>query len=154
MVKNKIDEIDLKILRILNQNARVSLSNIADELGMSITAVKKRISKLEKANVITGYYTGINPKKLGYNMIAIVGIRVEPEKREKIIQSLIRYEGIIELYEVTGSYDLIAKIVARDIEHLRDLLAVPGIQGILGTESMIILSSYDLVGKLFGGNNV
>jgi len=154
MTKTKIDEIDIRILKMLRKNARISLSDMAKELRMSITAVRKRISKLEKENVITGYHVSINPKKLGYNIIAIVGIRVEPEKRKRVIQSLVRYEGIIELYEVTGSYDLIAKIVARDIEHLRNLLAVPGIQGILGTETMVILSSYDLAEKLCGGSNV
>jgi len=150
-----INEVDMKILRMLRKNARIPLSKIAKKLGVSVTAVKKRISKLEKANVITGYHAALNPKKLGYNVIAITGIQVEPKERRKALKRLMEYEGVIEIYEVTGTYDFIVKIVAKNIEHLRTLLAMSGISGILKTETFIILKNYDIiVEKLCGGDDV
>ena len=78
-----IDEIDKKILQLLKNNARISLTEIAKKVGLSVMGVKNRISRLEKKGIITNYSVNIDYTKLGYNIIAFVGISVEIKKRTK-----------------------------------------------------------------------
>jgi len=142
----KIDEVDRQILRMLKNNARISLTKIAKEIGLSVMGVKNRISRLEKAGVITGYSANINYVKLGYDIIAFVGVNVEPKKRMNVIRELKKQEEVIELYEVTGTYDIIAKVAIRNMEELRKFLAITmaEIEGITRTYTTIITNEHDI----------
>jgi len=139
-----IDEIDEKILKILKSNARTSLTKIAKDVGLSVMGVKNRISRLEEAGVIKGYSADINYAKLGYNIIALVGVKTEPKKRMNVIRELKRREEIIEMYEVTGTYDIIAKVAIKNMEELREFLAITmaEIPGVTETHTMIIINEH------------
>jgi len=142
----KIDEIDKKILKILKSNARISLTKIAKEIGLSVMGVKNRISRLEKAGVIKGYSANINYVKLGYNIIAFVGVNTEPKKRMDVIRELKKREEVIELYEVTGTYDIIAKVAIKNMEELRKFLAITmaEVEGVTRTYTMIITNEHNI----------
>ncbi|RLF81352.1 Lrp/AsnC family transcriptional regulator [Thermococci archaeon] len=141
-----IDEIDKKILQLLKNNARISLTEIAKKVGLSVMGVKNRISRLEKKGIITNYSVNIDYTKLGYNIIAFVGISVEIKKRTKVLEELKKHKEVIELYEVTGVYDLIAKIIVKDMEELRKFLAVTmaEIEGITATYTMLITKEHEI----------
>ncbi len=74
----KIDERDRQILSLLLENGRIPLKEIGKRLGISDVAVKKRIDKLEKAGIIRGYTANIDPKALGFSIISLTGVDVEP----------------------------------------------------------------------------
>ena len=142
----KVDEIDKKILKILKSNARISLTKIAKEIGLSVMGVKNRISRLEKAGILRGYSANIDYAKLGYSIIAFVGINTEPQKRIDVIRELKKWKEVIELYEVTGTYDIIAKVVIKDMEELRKFLAITmaEVEGVTSTYTMIITNEHNI----------
>ena len=142
----KVDEIDKKILKILRSNARISLTRIAEEIGLSVMGVKNRISRLEKAGILRGYSANINYVKLGYNIIAFVGVNTEPKKRMDVIRELKKRKEVIELYEVTGTYDIIAKVAIKNMEELRKFLAITmaEVKGVTRTYTMIITNEHNI----------
>ncbi|NJE26124.1 Lrp/AsnC family transcriptional regulator [Thermococcus sp. MV5] len=141
-----LDEIDRKILYLLKNNARISLTEVAKEVGLSVMGVKNRINRLEKRGIITSYSANIDYTKLGYNIIAFVGITAEAKKRLSVLRELKKRKEVVELYEVTGIYDFIAKIVAEDMEELRNFLALTmaGIDGVTATYTMVITKEHEI----------
>ena len=75
-----IDDIDRKILKLLQENARVSLKTIAEKTFLSSPAVSARIEKLERDGIIAGYHAQVNPVKLGYHILAFIHLDVTPEE--------------------------------------------------------------------------
>lgn len=142
----KIDEVDLALLKLLRKNSRISLTKIAKELGITVPAVKYRIQKLEQNGIIQKYSITINYEKLGYGIIAFVGINIDPTKRHQIMKKILELDEIIELFEVTGEYDIMVKIATKDIHSLREFLTfkLGGIEGVTRTYTMVIVREYDI----------
>lgn len=147
--KVRIDKKDLLILKILYKNARALLSDLANATNISITAVRNRVLKLLKHKIILGFHADIDFSKIGYNVHAFTGIKIEPKFREKIISNLIHNWRVLKLHEVTGEFDLIVELIAKDLTDLREFLTTEmySIPGIKKTYTMVIL-------KTFQGNNV
>ena len=78
-----MDEVDRKILKLLQANARMSLKSIAEKTFLSSPAVSARIERLEKEGVITGYHAQLDPVKLGYHILAFINLDVRPEDKPK-----------------------------------------------------------------------
>ena len=76
-----MDKIDLKIIELLQKNARFPLKHLAEEVFLSTPAVSSRIEKLQEAGIITGYTANINPIKLGYNIKAFINLEVSPKQK-------------------------------------------------------------------------
>jgi len=117
-----IDEKDLKIIEILMNNSRASYSEIAKVLGVSDVAVIKRIRKLEQQGVIKKYTVIVDPKKLGYEVVSITGIDVEPEYLFKIVSFLEKKDYVKYLALTSGDHQIIATIWARTREELEKIL--------------------------------
>ena len=78
-----MDQIDSKLIMLLQQNARVSLKELAKEVFLTTPAVSARIEKLEKEGIITGYSAKINPIKLGYHITAFVNLELQPTQKKE-----------------------------------------------------------------------
>lgn len=141
-----IDDIDKKILILLKDNARISLTEIAKKVGLSVMGVKNRIKKLEEKGVIEGYSANINFTKLGYSIVAFVEISVEAKKRAEAVRELKKRKEVVELYEIGGTYDFIAKIVVKDMNELREFLAITlaKIEGIVATHTLLIIKDHKI----------
>ncbi|WP_052296577.1 Lrp/AsnC family transcriptional regulator [Pyrococcus sp. NA2] len=152
----KLDETDRRILLALTRNARIKLVELSKMLGISVTAIQKRIAKLEEEGIIDGYSARLNFEKMGYSISAFIRMAVEPSMREHVLKELSKLDTIVEFYEVSGDYDIIARVVARDIADLRDTLltSLTKIGGIRKTSTMVIMREHicDL-GKLLGVND-
>ncbi|ABN69161.1 transcriptional regulator, AsnC family [Staphylothermus marinus F1] len=109
-----IDEIDMKILKILMENARATYNEIAKRVGLSDVAVIKRIRRLEKDGVIKKYTIIVDPKKLGYSKVSITGINVDPASLFKVIQVLKDKPYIKYIAITSGDHSLIAVIWGKD----------------------------------------
>lgn len=117
-----IDEKDLKIIEMLMNNSRASYSEIAKALGVSDVAVIKRIRRLEQQGVIKKYTVIVDPKKLGYEVVSITGIDVEPEYLFKIVSFLEKKDYVKYLVLTSGDHQIIATIWAKTREELEKIL--------------------------------
>jgi len=107
MKSMKIEELDRKILKVLNRDARMSFRLIAKELKISPTTLYNRVKKLERSGVLKGYIPLINKESLGYDLMAIISLRVRQEKDIEVQKTIAKFPQVEAVYEVTGDWDLI-----------------------------------------------
>lgn len=100
-----IDDLDMKILRILNTNARKSYRDIAKELDLSLTTVSKRIKRLEEQKVILGYAPILDQEKLGFDIIAIIGVKILHGRIIETEKMLAKDPAVFAVYDSTGDWD-------------------------------------------------
>lgn len=118
MYINGIDYVDNKIIKLLQNNARMSYSDIASEIGLSRTAVTTRIEKLEKNGVIKGYKAIIKNELLSF----VLNIETKPQAFEEWKQALENIPEVISLVQLSGECKLIAICQAKDIEVIRNMV--------------------------------
>jgi len=111
-------ELYTKILRRLNENARKSFRDIARELRVSISTVSNRVKRLEKEGIVLGYAPLLDEKKLGYDVLAVIGIRISKGKLLEVQRKIARDDRVVDVYDVTGEYDSV--IIAR-LRNTREL---------------------------------
>jgi len=95
------------LIKLLMENARASYVEIAEKLGVSEAAVRKRIRRLEDLGVIRRYTIDLDPRRLGYEVLAIIGLDVEPEHLLKVMEELKGREEVVRLYLTSGDHMLI-----------------------------------------------
>ena len=105
-----MDDIDRKILTLLQKNARISLKTLAEQTYLSSPAVSARIEKLEKEGVIAGYHAQLDPVKLGYHIIAFINLNVMPEDKPKFYAFAENVPNVLECSCVTGEYSMLMKV--------------------------------------------
>lgn len=105
-----MDDIDHKILKLLQANARMSLKTIAENTFLSSPAVSARIERLEKDGIITGYHAMVDPMKLGYHILAFINLDVPPEEKPKFYAYAADIPNILECSCVTGEYSMLMKV--------------------------------------------
>lgn len=101
-----LDEVDLKILRMLQEDARVSYREIARKLNISVGTVHNRVRRMEAGRYIRGYSAILDPFKLGFDITAIILMQVEGPHITEIEQELIKYKEVSSIYDVTGEFDV------------------------------------------------
>ncbi len=140
-----MDEIDFKILKILQEKARIPNVDIARNIGMAPSAVLERIKKLESKGIISGYEVRLNPEWFNQSMITFIKIRVSLSTQiQKIIQSLCQHEEIQELHYIAGDDCLLAKVRIANSDELQKFISekIALVEGVKSTKSLIVLSTY------------
>lgn len=126
------ENLDRKLVNALLGDGRASLRGLGETLGVSVTTVSNHLSELENDGIIDGYTPEVDYNALGYDVTAIVQLKVEGSSLPDVSESLSEHEEMISVYEVTGSYDIIAigKFVDTDgmNDTLKELLADSGIK--------------------------
>jgi len=138
----QIDNLDLKILAILVEDARIPYTEIATRLFVSGGTIHVRMNKLEKMGIIHRHQLVVNYDRLGYDITAFLGIYLTRSSMyEEVCAELSEIPEMIELHYTTGNYSMFAKIVCRDTSHLRIVLhdKIQAIDGIQRTETLISL---------------
>lgn len=138
----QIDDLDKKILALVSKNARVPYLEVARECNVSGAAIHQRIQRLMKLGVITGSEFIINPKSIGLSTCAYMGIYLQKAAlANDVLKKLEEIPEIVECHYTTGGYSLFIKVVTRDNEHLKNILAdkLQRIEGIERTETFISL---------------
>ena len=105
-----MDDIDRKILKLLQANARMSLKTIAEKTFLSSPAVSARIERLEKDGIIAGYHAFVDPMKLGYHILAFINLDVVPEDKPKFYAYANDVPNVLECNCVTGEYSMLMKV--------------------------------------------
>ncbi|MCM1520296.1 MAG: Lrp/AsnC ligand binding domain-containing protein [Lachnoclostridium sp.] len=108
---------------MLSKNARKPFLEIAHETNVSGAAIHQRIKKLTQAGVIQGFETIINPSSVGYETCAYIGFMLnDPSKFQNVVDALSEIPEVVECHYTTGQYDILAKIFARNNNHLLDII--------------------------------
>jgi len=129
--KSYIDDIDIEILKMLEENARIPYTEIAKKLNLSEVAVRKRIKKLERMKIILKYTIVINYKDLGLNL-AWIGVDTKPDKLFKVIEDIKELKNIRNIYTTTGDHNIILEILYENQNELRELVKkLESIDGII-----------------------
>ncbi|MDD4503739.1 MAG: Lrp/AsnC family transcriptional regulator [Clostridiaceae bacterium] len=134
-----MDTIDYEIIKLLQDNGRISIKKIAEIISLTPPAVAERIRKLEEAGVISCYRAIIDPEKLGMNIKAIINITMAPHKRKEFIEFAKQNNCILECHHVTGGFTMTIKAIFREMSELDAL--VGKIQHYGNTQTLIVLSS-------------
>lgn len=117
-----LTELDKKILHSLNQNGRKSFRQVAKEVGTSSTAIYNNVKKLEKAGVIKGYIPVIDTKALGYNIVALIHLRVQHDIETGLMEKLASFDEVRAIFSVTGEWDQILICYFKELEDLDQFL--------------------------------
>lgn len=138
-----MDSIDTKILRLLQANARVTASEIAGEVNLSIPAVSERLKKLETSGIIKQYTAIINPERLDKTLMAMIFITLERPKYSDIFVEFVKEKNdILECHYLAGDYDYVLKIMTENTSTLQELLNhIKSVQGVQKTRTIVVLSS-------------
>jgi Lrp/AsnC family leucine-responsive transcriptional regulator len=139
-----VDAIDLRILEILQRDARVTQADIARRVRLSQPSVADRIRKLEARGVILGYVAKVDPAHLGKDITAFVGVGIShPKYFEQFGKRILALPDILECHRVAGSDSYILKIRTENTRSLDKLLVeqLRTIPGVFRTETTLVLSS-------------
>lgn len=105
-----MDKIDMKLIGLLQQNARYSLKQLAEQVYLSSPAVSSRIERLEKEGYITGYQAEIDMLKLGYHITAFINLEMAPKLKSTFYPFIESCPNVLECNCVTGSYSMLIKV--------------------------------------------
>ena len=133
---HKLDEIDLRILRAMQGDGKLTIAEIAERVGLSQSPCSRRIAKLESDGIIRGRQTLLDAKKLGYGTLIIVRIKLQTHDTKMLEAFKKAVRGIPEIQIallVLGDFDYYLRIMVRDIEHYQQLLqrklvSLPGVR--------------------------
>jgi len=136
-----LDERDRIIIEMLTNDARTPFTEIAKVLGISETAVRKRVKALEEAGVIKQYTIVIDPSRLGYNLVSLTGVDTLPEKIFDVAAKLKDFDFVRNVYLTSGDHMIMAEVWARDGEDLSDIISnkIGKIEGVTKVCPAIIL---------------
>ena len=130
-----MDDIDRKILKLLQANARMSLKTIAENTFLSSPAVSARIERLEKEGIITGYHAMVNPMKLGYHILDVV-----PEDKPKFYAYAKEVPNVLECSCVTGDFSMLMKVAFQSTMELD--MFIGQLQKFGKTSTQIVFSTH------------
>lgn len=141
-----IDKTDAKILNLLQQDSNQTHKRIAETLGMTTTPIFERIKRLQREGYIDKYMAIVNKRRLGYKQTIYVGVTLKGHTREyldRFVKIVDDFEEVLECHRVSGSYDYLLKVVAKDIEAYETfiLTKLTLISDLGNVQSMIVLST-------------
>ncbi|GAB6281456.1 MAG: Lrp/AsnC family transcriptional regulator [Ignavibacterium sp.] len=145
-----LDDLDIKILNILQENGRTKRSQIADEISMSIPSVSERLHKMEEKDIVQGYFARVNRKKFGYDIMVFILINMESSKHFKtLISKVEKIPEILECHSILGDASHILKVIVKNSESLERLLGdIQSWPGVINTKTYFILSTIKETNKI------
>lgn len=134
----EIDNLNWKILKCLQQNARQSNAEIGRQVGVTSPAVSERIKKMEDLGIIQGYKTLVSPFDIGYQLKAIITMRAFMGKLKPFMDKVKTYDEIVNCYRITGDENFVMEVVLKNQKHLEQFIDQLIIYG--ETKTQIVLS--------------
>jgi DNA-binding Lrp family transcriptional regulator len=138
-----MDDVDRKIVALLQENARRSFQDIGGHVNLSAPAVKRRVDRLEEDGVITGYSASVDPEKFGWHTHAFVGLYCEGRMAAgEILDAVNGHPEVVGAYTVAGEASAILHVRAQDTKHLEEALErMRDVKGVLRTQTQVVLST-------------
>jgi Lrp/AsnC family transcriptional regulator, leucine-responsive regulatory protein len=143
----KIDDIDKKILEILQARAKITNAKLSEEIGLSPAPTLERVKKLEQMGIISSYHAKLNTEKIGLGVTTFVLATLVGHNRANIegfIEAIEKIPEVIECHHITGAGDFILKVIAKDISSYQKLMLekVSDIPQVDNMQSMVVLSTF------------
>ena len=138
-----MDHIDSKILRCLTKDARMNASQISQKVNLSVSAVIERMKKMETSGLIRGYTAVVDEKLAGYNVQAMISIRLEhPKYNQEFNRQMCNHQCVMECFYITGDFDYVARIGVSSTDELTKVLHdIKQIPGVSLTRTYVVLDN-------------
>jgi len=138
-----IDEIDAKLLTALTEDSSISVPKLSKKIKVNPSVCYSRIKRLVRRGYIKKFTIVANEELLGYNVTALVGINIDVKKREGVLKSIATLTEIREIEEVTGRFDIMVTVKARELDDLHNIVTkkIGGIDGVNRSETFIELKT-------------
>jgi len=138
-----LDDVNLRIIDILSKDSSTPFVEVAKQIGISDATVHIRVKKLISEGIISKFTISVDNDLLGYDHLAFIGINVEPGFADEAIAELSNLEEVLEIHEMHGTFDLLLKVRAKDLNQMRDLVEkkIRKLRRILETELMTVLKT-------------
>ena len=141
-----MNEVDKRIIETLQRRGRIPNVDLARQIGLAPSSMLERVRRLEERRVITGYRAVVDPKGLGYDLLAMVLITLSRHQVGSIDlfeESVRAIPEVVACYHLTGQYDYLAHLVVRDVDHLGTVIkhTIGGIAGVEKQETFLALST-------------
>lgn len=135
----KIDDLDLKILSELSQDAAISVPKLSKRINVNSSVVYSRIKRLIKRKLIEKFTIVVNDDALGYSVKSLTGINMDSKQRDNVIDELFKIPGVREIAEVTGRFDILVTMYAKSLDEMHRLVSekIGRIEGVVSSESFI-----------------
>jgi DNA-binding Lrp family transcriptional regulator len=137
-----IDDLDARLIAELRANPRLGLLEISRRLGVARGTIQSRLAKLERRGVITGFGPEVDPAELGHRIQAFVMLALTQGRLDEAVDALERAPEVLEVDAVSGPEDLICRVVARDPEHLQEI-----VNSLLATDAIRHSTSYIVLSR-------
>ena len=138
--KKALDDKDRRILEFLMENGRASFREMARALGISDVAVRKRVLRLEREGIIKGYTVLVDPRVLGYDVVSLTGVDVEPGELISTARRLASRPYVRSAWLTTGDHEIMLEIWARDEAEMEDIIReIKGMPGVLRVCPAVII---------------
>lgn len=143
-MSKRLDNIDRKILGLLQHSGRVKRIKIADEVGLSVPSVSDRMRKLRESNLIEGYHAVLDAKQLGYDITAFIRVSVDKSSRYgPMIEHVCACEEVLEVHSITSEGSHMLKVRTENTSTLEALLSrIQSFPGVTSTYTSIVLSTF------------
>jgi Lrp/AsnC family transcriptional regulator for asnA, asnC and gidA len=122
MQQASLDDLDKRILKLLQFNCRLSFADLSRELDVAEATVRFRVNRLVADGVITRFAALLDPAKVGMKVSGAILLKIDPAYLDGACKELVSFSETQYLFQSTGEYDVVSVIVARDMEHLNDLV--------------------------------
>jgi len=134
-----LDKTDLKILSELSNDSSISIPKLSEKINVNTSVVYSRIKRLVKSKLIKKFTIDVNDKELGYAVKSLTGINMDSKHRDDVIEELFKIPGVREISEVTGRFDILVIMFAKNLPEMHRLISeeIGKIQGIVSSESFI-----------------
>ena len=120
-----LDEIDLKLLNILHQNANYTTKELAQQVNLSASPVFERIKRLEKTGYIKKYIAILDDEKLNQGFVVFCNIKLKQHDRNighQFVEDILSIDEVTECYNISGDFDFLLKVNVRDMKHYQDFV--------------------------------
>jgi Lrp/AsnC family transcriptional regulator, regulator for asnA, asnC and gidA len=122
MTQVNIDDLDRRILKLLQSNCRLSFADLSRELDVAEATVRFRVNRLVNDGIITKFAAILDPTKVGMKVSGAILLKIDPTYLDEACKQLVTFSETLYLFQSTGEYDVVSVIVARDMDHLNDLV--------------------------------
>lgn len=145
----ELDPTDVKLLNLLQADAKASYAQLARMLGISSSGVHKRIKRLVDAGIIKRFTAVVDPSVVGKKLKAFIGISTAPGTCGGVIAQLAKQPEVLEIHEVAGEHDLFVKLITDDTLRLNELLhEIDRIPGVSSTRTLVVLKTEKETGSI------
>ena len=134
---------DLQILSELSNDASISVPRLSKKIDVNSSVVYSRIKRLVKRKLIERFTIDVNDAELGYEVKALTGINIDTKQRDNVIEQLFKIDGVREVAEVTGRFDILVTMYSRSLDQMHKMVSekIGRVEGIQSSESFIEMKS-------------